>query len=98
MQLRLFLVLFPLLLCSVSYAQTPADATTIDTTVYTKTRQRGKVVVHTYTLAQTGRKVRKEKFKNSKLIYRVDYNEKGKIHQSTNKKGVTRIHKRPCNC
>jgi hypothetical protein len=47
---------------------------------------------------KTKRLVFKEKRKGTQLIYRVYFNEKGKIDRSVNRKGVEKQHKRGCNC
>jgi hypothetical protein len=48
--------------------------------------------------AKTGKKLSKKKTRDGKLIYEVHFDKRGKIYKSTNRKGLTKMHKRGCNC
>lgn len=63
-----------------------------------KTRRKGKIVIKEGINPNNKRVVWREKHKNKRMIYKVYYNEKGKIDRSINRKGVEKQHKRGCNC
>jgi len=63
-----------------------------------KTRYGGKVkIIKEYDI-KTNKLVTKEKIKNGKRVYFIEFNEKGKVKRHINKKGEEIIHKPGCNC
>lgn len=61
-------------------------------------KRRGKVVITTVYNQKTGKKWCKMKVKKGALVYKVTYNDRGRIISSTNRKGHTRMHPEKCNC
>ncbi|MBX2984394.1 MAG: hypothetical protein LC109_00715 [Bacteroidia bacterium] len=63
-----------------------------------KTRYGGKVKIIKSYNTTTNKLVSKEKFKNGKRIYFIEFNEKGKILRHINKKGEEKVHTPGCKC
>ncbi|MCO6495088.1 MAG: hypothetical protein J5I91_05340 [Bacteroidetes bacterium] len=78
------------------YGYGESNADSLRTVV--KTRYGGKIkIVKAYNIT-TNKLVTKEKFKNGKRIYFIEFNEKGKILRHINKKGEEKIHTPGCKC
>jgi hypothetical protein len=75
-----------------------ADTSNQLTYTKTKVRRKGKVVVHTAYNKKTNRLHSKQKIKDGKQMYFIEYNNKGKMIRYTNKKGIVKDHKPPCDC
>lgn len=75
-----------------------SDTITLNTYTKTKVRRKGKVVVHTVYNKKTNRLHSKQKIKESKQMYFIEYNSKGKMIRYINKKGIVKDHKPPCDC
>lgn len=84
--------------CAPLSVQRVLDTTAQSNYAKTKVRRKGKVVIHTVYNKKTNRLHSKQKIKDGKQMYFIEYNSKGKMIRYTNKKGIVKDHKPPCDC